>query len=92
MKLKNITKHNFAHSELDEGYKLKMLILKPNEVLDIPDKVAKSWLRTGGVIEFVEPKDLKDLQSENDELKKQLKELKKDDEAPKKSKSTKKKG
>lgn len=76
MKIKNITKHNYAHSKLDEAYRLQMIILKPNEVKDIPDDVAESWLKSGGVVKYVEPKDLEKIEDENKKLKEQLKELK----------------
>ena len=76
MKIKNITKHNYAHAKLDDAYRLQMLILKPNEVKDIPDDVAESWLKSGGVVKYVEPKDLEKIEDENKKLKEQLKEEK----------------
>ena len=45
MKLKNNSKRNYVHSYLDENANLTMLVLKPNEVKDIPDDVAKTWLK-----------------------------------------------
>lgn len=76
MKVKNISKHRYCHAKLDENYKLQMLILKPNEVKDVPDDIAKSWLKTNEVIEFVEPKEAKKLADENEALKKELEQLK----------------
>lgn len=76
MKVKNISKHRYCHARLDEKYSLQMLILKPNEVQDVPDEVAKNWLKTGEVIEFVEPKEAKKLVDENAALKKELEKLK----------------
>ena len=76
MKVKNISKRSFCHAELDKDYKLQMLILKPNEIKDVPDKVAQSWLKSGQVIEFVEPKEAKKLADENEALKEEIKQLK----------------
>lgn len=76
MKVKNISKHRYCHAKLDENYKLQMLILKPNEVKDVPDDIAKSWIKTNEVIEFVEPKEAKKLADENEVLKKELEKLK----------------
>ena len=76
MKVKNISKHRYCHAKLDENYKLQMLILKPNEVKDVPDDIAKSWIKTNEVIEFVEPKEARKLADENEALKKELEQLK----------------
>lgn len=76
MKVKNITKHRYCHAKLDENYKLQMLILKPNEVKDIPDEIAKSWIKNGGAVEYIEPKEAKKLADENEALKKELEQLK----------------
>lgn len=76
MKVKNISKHRYCHAKLDENYKLTMLILKPNEIKDIPDEIAKSWIKNGGAVEFIEPKEAKKLADENEALKKELEKLK----------------
>lgn len=76
MKIKNISKRNFCHAKLDEKYKLQLLILAPNDIKDVPDEVAQSWLKSGEVIEFVEPKEAKKLADENEALKKELEQLK----------------
>lgn len=76
MKVKNISKHRYCHAKLDENYKLQMLILKPDEVKDVPDDIAKSWIKTNEVIEFVEPKEARKLADENEALKKELEKLK----------------
>lgn len=92
MKVKNISKHNFCHSSLDEAYKLQMIILKPNEIADIPDEVAEKWIKTKQVIEYVEPKDVNELKNENAQLKKQLDKLYGEQKSANKSKSKSKSG
>jgi hypothetical protein len=77
MKVKNTSKHRYCHAKLDENYKLQMLILKPNEIKEVPDEIAASWVKGGEVIEYVEPKEVKKLADENEALKKELEKLKK---------------
>lgn len=76
MKVKNTSKHRYCHAKLDENYKLQMLILKPNEIKDVPDEIAESWIKGGEVVEYVEPKEVKKLADENEALKKELEKLK----------------
>lgn len=82
MLVKNISKRSYIHSRLDENFNLMMLTLKPDEVKDIPDEVAKSWLKSDDVVEYVNPEDARkkeeQLKKENAELKKALEEAKKD--------------
>lgn len=91
MLVKNISKRSYIHSRLDENYNLMMLTLKPDEVKDIPDEVAKSWLKSDDVVEYVNPEDARKqeekLKKENAELKKALEEAKNEP----KAKTTKKK-
>lgn len=61
---------------LDNEYKLKLLILAPNEIKDVPDNIAISWIKTGDVEEHVEPKDVKKVENENKALKDEIKKLK----------------
>lgn len=76
MKVKSNAKHNFCHARLDDNYKLEMLVLRPNEIKEVPDEVAKSWIKTGEVIEYIEPKDVKKVEKENKALKDEIKKLK----------------
>ena len=77
MKLQNKSKRSYVHSYLDENYKLVLLQLKPNEVKEIPDDIAKVWLKSGEVVQFVEPQEIKNLENENAKLKEELEALKK---------------
>lgn len=77
MKLQNKSKRSYVHSYLDENYKLVLLQLKPNEVKDIPNDIAKVWLKSGEVVQFVEPQEVKNLENENAKLKAELEALKK---------------
>ena len=76
MKLKNNSKRNYVHSYLDENASLTMLVLKPNEVKDIPDDVAKTWLKGRDVVEYVDPNQARiekeKLEAENAKLKAEL--------------------
>lgn len=76
MKVKSNAKHNYCHARLNDNYKLEMLILRPNEIKEVPDEVAKSWIKTGEVIEYIEPKDVKKVEKENKALKDEIKKLK----------------
>ena len=93
MLLENRTKRRYVHTYLDKSYGVKLLILEPHTKAEIPDDVAKSWLKTGGVVEYVNPEDAKKekeiLEKENAELKAKLKEIKA--EQPAKPKTTTKK-
>lgn len=92
MKVKSNAKHNFCHARLNDNYKLEMLILRPNEIKEVPDEVAKSWIKTGEVIEYIEPKDVKKVESENKALKDEIKKLKAQSQAQsQKQKTTRKK-
>lgn len=77
MKLQNKSKRSYVHSYLDKNYKLVLLQLKPNEVKEIPDDIAKVWLKSGEVVQFVAPQEVKNLEDENAKLKAELEALKK---------------
>lgn len=77
MKVKNVSKNKFCHAQLDKNYKLEMLIIAPNEIKEVPDEIAKNWISTGKVIQYIEPKDVKEINAENKVLKQELEKLKK---------------
>lgn len=77
MKVKNISKRSYIHSKLDDNFKLVLLTLRPNEVMDIPDEVAKTWVKSGEVVEYVSPVEAQKLADENKELKEKLEALEK---------------
>lgn len=95
MKLKNNSKRNYVHSYLDENANLTMLVLKPNEVKDIPDDVAKTWLKGRDIVEYVDPNQARiekeKLEAENAKLKAELKGQKKEEKKETKPKKTSKK-
>lgn len=95
MKLKNNSKRNYVHSYLDENANLTMLVLKPNEVKDIPDDVAKTWLKGRDVIEYVDPNQARiekeKLEAENAKLKAELEAKKKEEKETKPKRTSKKK-
>lgn len=69
MKLHNISNHPLQHSYLDEKMKLVSIEIKADEVKDIEEEIAKVWLKTGAVVEFVAPEDAKALNKEIEKLK-----------------------
>lgn len=83
MKLHNKAKHAFQHSIADEIEGVKIIEIGAGEVKDIPEDIAEIWLKTGEVVEFVEPKEAKALENENAKLKAELEAIKKA--APKKT-------
>ena len=52
-------------------------MLRVGETKDIPEEIAKIWLKLDGIEEYVEPADLAKLEKENEKLKKQLEAAKK---------------
>lgn len=93
MKVKNNSKRRYVHSYMDEAMRLKMLILEPKAVMDVPDEVAKTWIKGRDVVEYVDPNQARiekeKLEAENAKLKAEL-EAQKKEEKETKPKQTKK--
>lgn len=87
MKLHNKSKHPFQHSHFDEKMELVSIEIGAGEVKDIDDEIAKVWLKTGEVVEFVEPVEAK---AKEDELKAEIEKLKAENAKLKDSKKSKK--
>lgn len=85
MKVHNKSRRTYQHSELKEG-QIRIIDIKPDEIKDVPDSIAKVWLKTGDVIEYADPKEQAQLQNENEKLKAEIAALKKDKKPVKKSK------
>ena len=68
--------------------------LKPKSDIEVPDDVAKLWLKTGEVVEYVKPEEAKaaqaKLEEENAKLKAELEKLKKAQPEEAKAKTAKK--
>ena len=86
MILENKSERTFQHSYIDKNKKLVTLNLKPNTHMEIPNKVAEIWLKTGEVVEYVDPAEAKkaaeeaekiqaELEKENADLKAYIKKL-----------------
>ena len=88
MKLHNKSKHTFQHSYFDDKMELVKVEIGVGEVKDIDDDIAKIWLKTGEVVEFVAPEEAKE---EKDELLKEIEKLKAENKKLKDSKTTKSK-
>ena len=76
MRLHNKSTHPFQHSYFDSKWNLITIEIKAGEIKEVDDKIAKIWLKTGKVVEFVEPKEAKALEDENAKLKEELAKLK----------------
>ena len=88
MRLENISKRTYQHSILKDDMKVEILELKPGQNKEIPDEIAKQWLKTGEVREYISPVEAKaveetlkaeksELEKENEKLKAELEALKK---------------
>ena len=88
MKLHNKSKHIFQHSYFDDKMELVKVEIGVGEVKDIDDDIAKIWLKTGEVVEFVAPEEAKE---EKDELLKEIEKLKAENKKLKDSKTKKSK-
>lgn len=86
MKVHNKSKRTYQHSELNKDGKIRIIDIKPDEIKDVPDAIAKVWLKTGDVIEYADPKEQAQLQNENEKLKAELAALKKEKKPAKKAK------
>ena len=66
---------------MDKNNKLIVINLLPKTDAEIPDNIAKLWLKTGEVVEYVKPEEAKAVQAkleeENAKLKAELEALKK---------------
>lgn len=76
MKVENKCKHAFCHSVLNEKMQVEMIILKPGEHKDVPDEVAKQWLKTGDIIEYADPEELAKVKAELEAMKSKKEESK----------------
>lgn len=81
MRVYNKSSRTYQHSEMDEKNKLKIINLLPKTDAEVPDDIAKLWLKTGEVVEYVKPEEAKakqaELEEENAKLKAELEALKK---------------
>ena len=59
MRLYNKSKRIYQHSFYNKQNKLEVLNLKPGQNAEIPTEVAKLWLATGDIVEYVDPKEAK---------------------------------
>ncbi len=81
MRVYNKSSRKYQHSEFNEKNKLVTIELLPKTDAEIPDEIAKKWLKTGEVVEYVKPEDAKakqaELEDENAKLKAEIEKLKK---------------
>lgn len=72
MKVHNKSNHPFQHSYLDDKKQLVIVEINAGEIKEVKDEIAKIWLKTGSVVEFVAPEDLK---AKEEELNKKIEKL-----------------
>lgn len=80
MRVQNISKRKYVHSVLNEKRQAVMLILEPGQNLEVPDKVAEQWLKSGEVIKYADPDEVETLKAKLAEL--EAKEAEKEDKKP----------
>lgn len=94
MRVYNKSSRMYQHSEMDKKNKLVVINLPPKTDAEIPDNIAKLWLKTGEVVEYVKPEEAKAVQAkleeENAKLKAELEALKKAQPEEAKAKTNKK--
>lgn len=69
MRVQNKSKRMFVHSVLNAKKQAELLTLSPGENKEIPDEVAKQWLKSGEVIKYADPEEIEKLKAELAELK-----------------------
>ena len=84
MKIQNKSRRTYQHSELNAEGKISIIDIKPGEIKEVSENIAKVWLKTGDVIEYADPKEQAELQNENAKLKAELAALKKEEKTAKK--------
>lgn len=76
MKVQNKSRRTYQHSYFNEKGALVIIELLPGSVKEVDDKIAETWLKTGDVIEYADPKEQAKLADENAKLKEELAKLK----------------
>lgn len=69
MKIENKSGHALSHIIIGKDNKKITYFVKNEGILEVPDDVAKLWLKIKGVKEYADPAELKKLQEENARLK-----------------------
>ena len=81
MRVYNKSSRIYHHTEMDKNNKLITINFNPKTDAEIPDKIAKLWLKTGEVVKYVKPEEAEAkeaaLEEENAKLKAELEALKK---------------
>lgn len=83
MRVYNKSSRMYQHTYFDKENKFHAINLMPKTDAEIPDDIAKAWLKTGEIVEYVKPEEAKakqaELEDENAKLKAELEKLKKAD-------------
>lgn len=69
MKIENKSGHALSHIVVDDKNKKTTYFCGNGKVLEVPDDIAKLWLKIDGVKEYADPAELKKLKEEIAELK-----------------------
>lgn len=81
MRVYNKSSRMYQHTYCDDKNVFHAINLRPKTDAEIPDDIAKKWLKTGEVVEYVRPEEAKAkeaaLAEENAKLKAELEALKK---------------
>lgn len=87
MKVYNKSQRTYQHSIVDDNTKeVSLISLLPGKSIEIDDKIAKQWIATGEVVEYVDPEAAKKekaaLEAEIAKLKAEKQEIKKETKKP----------
>lgn len=87
MKVYNKSQRTYQHSIVDDKTKeVSLISLLPGKSIEIDDKIAKQWIATGEVVEYVDPEAAKKekaaLEAEIAKLKAEKQEIKKETKKP----------
>lgn len=77
MKIENKSGHGLSHIVVDDKNKKTTYFCKNGEYVEVPDEIAKLWLKIDGVKEYADPAELQKLKEEIAELKETKKSKKK---------------
>lgn len=67
MRLYNKSSRMYQHTYFDKKNKFHAINFMPKTDAEIPDDIAKAWLKTGEIVEYVKPEEAKAKQAELEE-------------------------
>lgn len=72
MRVYNKSSRIYQHTYIDDKNVFHAINLNPKTDAEIPDDIAKAWLKTGEVVEYVKPEEAKEQQAKLEKAKAEL--------------------